>query len=144
MSRVRVVLADLSPMLTSLITELIGSADVEVVGAVAGADLPALVADSGADVVIMRGDGMDLPEAGRRLLDDRARFRVLSLVDQAQSGVLGDLAIRTIALEDISKATLLEAVTGGNESPSNGSSPPANGSAPSATPSVPRNPGDPP
>ncbi len=106
-------LADLSPMLTSLITELIGSPQIEVIRGRAGADLSSLVAESGAAVVIMPGDASGFTEAGRRLLDERARLRVLALGEHARSGVLGDLAIRTVDLEDLSTQTLLDAVTGG-------------------------------
>lgn len=112
MSRVRVVLADLSPMLTSLITDLIRGPEIEVIGGRSGTDLAALVADTGAAVVILPGEGKGMSQAGRQLLDDRARFRVIALSDHAQSGVLGDIEVRTMDLEDLSKATLLSAITG--------------------------------
>ena len=110
-------LADLSPMLASLISGLIRSPDVEVIAGRPGADLQALVAESAADVVILPGDvaglaDAELPDAGRRLLDDRARFRVLALADHARSGVLGELDVRTMTLEDISKEMLRDAVAG--------------------------------
>jgi hypothetical protein len=106
------VLVDLSPLLTSLITELIHGPEIEVVRGRPGADLPTLVADTGAAVVILPGEGNDLSDASRRFLDDRARVRVLAVNEHARSGVLGDLAVRTIMLEDLSKSTLLDAVTG--------------------------------
>jgi hypothetical protein len=112
LSKVRVVLADLSPMLTSLITELIRSPEIEVITGRSGADLASLVADTAAAVVILPGEGNGMSQAGRQLLDDRARFRVIALSDHAQSGVLGDIEIRTMDLEDLSKSTLLRAITG--------------------------------
>lgn len=112
MSRIRVVLADLSPMLASLISELIRSPQIEVVGGRSRGDLPALVAETGASVVIMPGDSGGLPGEGRRLLDDRASFRVLALRDHASSGVVGALTVRTVGIDDISTASLLRAVAG--------------------------------
>ena len=126
-------LAGLSPMLASLITGLVGSAEVEIIQGRAGADVSALVAESGASVVIVPGDGREMSDIGQRLLDDRARFRVLALVDHASSGVVGDLAVRTIGLEDISKASLLAAMTGDLASV-----PPARSAGPRGAPGDPR------
>ncbi len=105
-------LADLSPMLTSLISELIRGPQIEVIGASSGGDLATLVSESGASVVILPGDGISLSDAGRRLLDERSRLRVVALPEVARSGVVGSLAIHTVSLEDLSKESLLGALTG--------------------------------
>jgi hypothetical protein len=99
-------------MLSSLITELIRGPQIEVIGAASGGDLAALISESGASAVILPGDGATLSDAGRRLLDDRARLRVVALPEVARSGVVGSLAVHTVGLEDLSKESLLRALTG--------------------------------
>ena len=105
-------LADLSPMLTSLIKGLLQSPQIDVVDGTGRQDVSALVEESGATVVIMPGDASGVPEAGQQLLNDRARLRVLALRDHAASGVVGALGVQFIDVDAISKATLLQAVAG--------------------------------
>lgn len=113
-------LSDLSPMLASLITGLIRGPQIEVVdgpqvdvtdGAARGR-VEDLVAETGATVVIMPGEGAGISEAGRRLLDERARLRVLALSDHAEAGVVGALTVRTVEIRSLSKASLLDAIAG--------------------------------
>ena len=105
-------LADLSPMLSSLITGLIRSPQIDVIDGTNTGDVGSLIAETGATVVIMPGEGGGMSEAGRRLLADRASLRVLALRDHAASGVVGALTVQTVGLDTISKATLLQAVAG--------------------------------
>ena len=105
-------LADLSPMLTSLVSGLIRSPDIDVVDARAHSNVSSLLADGGATVVILPGDAGGLSDAGRRLLDDRANLRVVCLREHAASGVVGALTVQTVGLEDISKQSLMRAIVG--------------------------------
>ena len=105
-------LADLSPMLTSLVSGLIRGPDIDVIDARARGNVASLLADGGATVVILPGDVGGLSEAGRRLLDDRANLRVVCLREHAASGVVGALTVQTVGLEDISKQSLLRAIAG--------------------------------
>ena len=105
-------LADLSPMLTSLVSGLIRSPDIDVIDARAHSNVTSLLADGDATVVILPGDTSGLSEAGRRLLDDRANLRVVCLREHAASGVVGALTVQTVGLEDISKQSLLRAIAG--------------------------------
>lgn len=113
-------LTDLSPMLASLITGLIRGPQIEVIDGpqvdvtdgTARGRMQALVAETGATVVIMPGEGAELSEAGRRLLDDRARLRVVALSDHADAGVVGALTVRTVEIQSLSKASLLDAIAG--------------------------------
>ena len=113
-------LTDLSPMLASLITGLIRGPQIDVIdgpqvdvtnGAARGR-MEALVAETGATVVIMPGEGAALSDAGRRLLDDRANLRVVALSDHAEAGVVGALTVRTVEIRSLSKASLLDAIAG--------------------------------
>jgi hypothetical protein len=106
------VLADLSPMLTSLVSGLIRSPDIDVIEATAHSNVTSLLADGGATVLILPGDSNGLSEAGRRLLDDRANLRVVCLREHAAAGVVGALTVQTVGLEDISKQSLLRAIAG--------------------------------
>ena len=105
-------LADLSPMLTSLVSGLIRSPDIDVVDARAYGNVTSLLADGGATVVILPGEAGGLSDAGRRLLDDRANLRVVCLREHADAGVVGALTVQTVGLEDISKQSLLRAIAG--------------------------------
>ena len=105
-------LADLSPMLTSLVSGLIRGPDIDVIDARAHGSVTSLLADGGATVVILPGDTSGLSDAGRRLLDDRANLRVVCLREHAASGVVGALTVQTVGLEDISKQSLLRAIAG--------------------------------
>ena len=105
-------LADLSPMLTSLVSGLIRSPDIDVVDATAHSNVTSILADGGATVVILPGDASGLSDTGRRLLDDRANLRVVCLREHADSGVVGALTVQTVGLEDISKQSLLRAIAG--------------------------------
>lgn len=115
-------LVDLPPLLADIITQLVDDdPGVEVVARVTGEDLEATVRRTRADVVVLPAAGPEMPLDGRRLLERRADLRVIGLVDHARSGVVGRLEFHVRHLEELSKATLLEALTGLDASLSLGS-----------------------
>jgi DNA-binding NarL/FixJ family response regulator len=108
-----VLLVDLPPLVRDVIARLLADEDsVEVVESSPSADLESAVQRTSADVIVLPADRFDLPVAGRRFLEDRGNVRVVGLVDHARSGVVGQLAIQTGWLEDLSKASLVDAITG--------------------------------
>jgi hypothetical protein len=124
-----VLLVDLPPLVRDVIAHLLADEDsVEVVESSPSDDLESAVQRTSADVVVLPADESDLPIAGRRFLEDRGTVRVVALVDHARSGVVGRLAIRTKWLEDLSRASLVEAIT--DRGPTAGALPEATSSGP--------------
>jgi len=109
-----VLLVDLPPLVADVITRLLAVEDsLDVVEALQSGDLESAVQRTSADVIVLPADESDLPVAGRRFLEKHGNVRVVGLVDHARSGIVGRLAIETDWLEDLSQASLVEAITDG-------------------------------
>ena len=111
MQPVRVVLADLTGILSDIVLETLDhSPDVSV--AVLGAgDSAVLLADAThADVAILRGSPEGLPPAGKELLRRRPWMNVLTIHGDGRAVFLHQLRPVERALGEISPETLLEAV----------------------------------
>ena len=114
MGRVRVLLVDLPHLVSDVITQLLaGEERVEVVASLRSPDLESAVRQHSADVIVLPADHSDLPSAGRRFLEDRGNVRVVGLVDNARSGFVGRLAVEMVRIDEVSRATLVEAITSG-------------------------------
>jgi DNA-binding NarL/FixJ family response regulator len=112
--RTRVLLVDLPPLVRDVVTHLLAGEDgVEVVDSLSSSDLESAVQRTSANVIVLPADESNLPAAGRRFLEERGNVRIVGLVDHARSGVVGHLTIQTGWLDDLSKASLVGAITDG-------------------------------
>jgi DNA-binding NarL/FixJ family response regulator len=110
LSGIRVVLVDLPPLLTEVLTGVVR--DFAVVSTTDQEGLRDYLDRHETDVVIVRADGDKLPGEARRALERRAALRVVALVDEAQAAILGSIEVRTSRLEELSKFSLAEAILG--------------------------------
>jgi hypothetical protein len=108
---IRVVVGDLTGMLSDIVIETLETApDIAVAVAAGEMSAVALAEETGADVAILGGDSEGLPAAGRELFWRRPWMNVLTLRGDGSEAFLYQVRPSERPLGEISPQTLLEAV----------------------------------
>jgi DNA-binding NarL/FixJ family response regulator len=112
LTEIRIVLLSLRGLLHDLIKAVLaGSPDLSVVAECSDpADLPALIARSGAEVVVCDLDESTALDVGTRLFEPHLRVKVIAVQDDGQRAVLWELRPQRRELGDLSVPGFVEAV----------------------------------
>jgi DNA-binding NarL/FixJ family response regulator len=116
---VRILLADMAPMLLSIVRNIVSDQpDFEVVGELSNpAGLRAMVERTGATMVIVGRDRPDPPDAFGQLLARTPPVRVLAITDDGRAAVLYDLRPQRIPVGELSAARLVAVARGVGSTP---------------------------
>jgi hypothetical protein len=111
----RILLAGMSNMLTSVINAALGeSQDIIIAGATSEHDdLAARIRAAQADAVVMQVAKPSDPERFRPLLLSFPALKVIAITGDGKRGFLHEMHLRSIQLLGLSSATLLTALRGG-------------------------------
>jgi DNA-binding NarL/FixJ family response regulator len=116
---VRILLADMAPMLLSIIRSIVADQpDIEVVGELSEpTGLQAIVERTGATMVIVGHDRPDPPDAFGELLARTPPVPVLAITDEGRAAVLYDLRPQRIPIGELSAARLVAVARGAGSTP---------------------------
>ena len=112
MSRIRLVLATMPPLLRDIVRETLASqGDIEILAEVADPEqIPAAVRRTGASVAVVGIASSDSRPLVRRLLAEHPLLGVVTLADDGRTGSVHSLEPCESAIDDISPRTLLDAI----------------------------------
>lgn len=119
MEPVRILLADMTPMLLSIIRSIVADQpDIEVVGELSEPTrLQAMVERTRAAMVIVGRDRPIPPDAFGQLLARTPPVRVLAITDEGRAAVLYDLRPQRIPVGELSAARLVAVARGVGSTP---------------------------
>lgn len=112
MSSIRVAIGEMPLLIREIVVGLIAAErDMEIVGEEQSTpELLRLVEQARPDVVVLDQCSADLPEAGRRLLAERQRLKLLVLAQDGRTASLHRLEAEEVALGAVSPASLVDVI----------------------------------
>jgi DNA-binding NarL/FixJ family response regulator len=111
---VRILLADMTTMLASIVSAAVGHApDLDVAGRSApGADLADQIRQTRADVVVLQSARAERSRDVSTLLERFPKLKILAITDDCHAGFLHELRPYVTRLGDISAQSLADALRG--------------------------------
>jgi hypothetical protein len=112
---VRILLADMTTMLASILSAVIGNApDLDVAGrSVPGADLADQIRRTRADLLVVQSAHAERSLDMSPLLERFPKLKILAITDDCHAGFLHELRPYVTRLGDISATSLADALRGG-------------------------------